>query len=102
MMAVESKLRAKLRERVMAYGGEVRAVKWLGRRNAPDVLVLFPEGSGRQRGFFYPGGHVFVETKGTEKVSEAQLREHQRMRDAGCEVVLCRNETELNEWLPPL
>jgi len=97
-MAVESKLRAKLRERVMAYGGEVRAVKWLGRRNAPDVLVLMPYVEGiRDRAY-----HCFVETKGTETVSDAQLREHKRMCEAGCQVILCRNEQELDAWLPPL
>jgi len=106
-MAAESKLREKLKTRVTAYGGEVRAVKWLGRSNAPDVLCLFPPIqqpctiNGR---VFYGrnGYHVFVETKGTKKVSEAQLREHQRMRDAGCVVILCRNKQELDAWLPPL
>jgi hypothetical protein len=46
--------------------------------------------------------HPFVETKGTRKVSDVQLREHERMRAAGCVVVLCRSLEELNAWLPPL
>jgi|SRR5665213_3299970 len=97
-MAAEGNLRAKLKARVEAHGGEVRAVKWLGRSNAPDVLVLMPYAEGvRDRAY-----HAFVETKGTQVASDAQLREHKRMREAGCQVILCRNETELNEWLPPL
>jgi hypothetical protein len=107
-MAAESKLRALLKKRVKAYGGEVRAVKWLGRSNAPDVLVLFPAGSegayrcwsGLSRTQGYP---VFVETKGVEPdARKAQLREHARMLDAGCQVTVCRNKQELDEWLPPL
>jgi hypothetical protein len=97
-MAAEGKLRDKLKARVKAYGGEVRAVKWIGRSNAPDVLCLFPKRSLGQE-----WGHPFVETKGVEPdAREAQLREHERMRAAGCEVVLCRNEQELDAWLPPL
>ncbi len=102
-MAAESKLRALLKKRVKAYGGEVRAMKWIGRSNAPDVLVLFPEGTGRQEMFKHPGGHFFIETKGVEPdAREAQLREHVRMRNAGCQVIVCRNEQELDAWLPPL
>ena len=43
-MAAEGKLRAKLKARVEAYGGEIRAVSWLGRRFAPDVLCLYSDG----------------------------------------------------------
>ena len=98
-MAAEGDLREKLKTRVKAYGGELRAVKWLGRSNAPDVLVLF---SSWGKTTATSAHHVFVETKGTKKVNEAQLREHQRMREAGCHVILCRNEQELDAWLPPL
>jgi hypothetical protein len=120
-MAAEGKLRALLKKRVKAYGGEVRAMKWIGRSNAPDVLVLFPVGAGPQRHYmddedqdsfscryckasvYHPGGHVFVETKGVEPdARKAQLREHARMLDAGCQVIVCRNKQELDEWLPPL
>ena len=101
-MAAEGKLREKLKARVEAYGGEIRAVSWLGRSNAPDVLCLFAAGHDWFTGSPKDGTHVFVETKGTKKVSEAQLREHERMRDAGCQVILCRSLEELDAWLPPL
>ena len=104
----ESKIREALKARVEAYGGEIRAVSWLGRRNAPDVLALLPTISkpcainGR---VFYgrKGRHVFIETKRPGKdVTEAQAREHERMRAAGCVVVMVRNMAELHAWLSPL
>ena len=95
----ESPLRKKLKKRVEAYGGTIRAVSWLGRRNAPDVLVLMPYAEGiRDRAY-----HCFVETKGVEPDARAaQLREHERMREAGCVVLVVLNEAELDAWLPPL
>ena len=105
-MAAEGKLREKLKARVTAYGGEIRAVSWLGRSNAPDVLALFHFNSVYFHRLGAKGTHAemhpFVETKGTKKVSAAQLREHERMRAAGCTVILCRSLEELDAWLPPL
>ncbi len=58
-----------------ARGGEVRKVKWVGRRGAPDRLVLLGT-----RGFW-------VELKAPGVAAEDyQLREHARMRAFGCEV----------------
>lgn len=94
----EGSIRKLLDARVKAYGGETRAVSWLGRKNAPDVLALFA---------MYPNdgrpAHVFVETKRPGKgATEAQAREHERMRAAGCVVIVITNEAELDAWLPPL
>ena len=102
-MAAEGDLRKKLKARVEAYGGESRAVSWLGRRNAPDVLCLF---TGKQWGA-YPAqsfrSHIFVETKAPGgKPSAAQAREHERMRAADCTVLVISTEAQLDEWLPPL
>ena len=97
----ESAIRKALKARVEAYGGEIRAVSWLGRRNAPDVLCLFPAGCRAAR--TYPGVHVFVETKRPGKdATKAQAREHGRMLDAGCAVVMVRDMAELDAWLSPL
>ena len=104
-MAAEGDLRKKLKARVEAYGGEIRAVSWLGRNHAPDVLCLFPEGSrfSNQESGWYQDLHPFVETKAPGgKPSAAQAREHQRMRAAGCEVLVISTEAQLDEWLPPL
>jgi len=91
----ERDIRKALKTRVEAYGGEVRAVSWLGRRHAPDVLCLF-------RGILR-GSHVFVETKAPGgKPNEGQLREHERMRDAECTVLVISTLAQLDDWLPPL
>lgn len=87
----ERDIRRALKARVEQYGGEVRAVSWLGRRNAPDVLVLMP------------GVHRFVETKAPGGVpTAAQVREHERMRAAGCIVLALSTIEALDAWLPPL
>lgn len=97
-MMRESKIREALDARVRAYGGETRAVAWLGRKNAPDVLCLFPDGT-----LFDWGVHPFVETKKPGKgATVAQAREHSRMRKAGCVVLVITTLEELDQWLPPL
>ena len=99
----EGNIRDKLKKRVEAYGGEIRAVSWLGRSNAPDVLCLFQAGHDWFTGNEMDGKHVFVETKRPGKdATEAQAREHERMRAAGCVVLVITNEQELDAWLPPL
>lgn len=103
-MAAEGKLREKLKKRVEAYGGEIRAVSWLGRRYAPDVLCLFPpSGTEWHEPNARPGTHTFVETKAPGgKLTVGQAREHERMRAAGCVVLVISTEEQLDEWLPPL
>lgn len=107
----ENKIREALKARVEAYGGEIRAVSWLGRSHAPDVLCLFPEDStysrwlveNRDYPFDYEKLHPFIETKRPGKAAtEAQAREHERMRAAGCVVLVITCLEELDKWLPPL
>jgi len=63
---------------VKAAGGEVRKVKWIGRRGAPDRLVMLP-----------PGRTVWVELKALGIEAEPhQAREHHRMRCMGQGVVV--------------
>lgn len=91
MGVAERDIRKLLKARVEAYGGEVRAVSWLGRARAPDVLCLFP------------GGHWFAETKAPGgKPSAAQVREHERMEAAGCRVLVISTLTQLDNHLPEL
>lgn len=95
---LERDIRAALKKRVHQYGGEVRAVAWLGRRNAPDALCLFPKLS---LGSLW--GHPFVETKAPKGVpTAAQAREHKYLRSAGFEVIVISTLETLDEWLPPL
>lgn len=99
----ERDIRRELKKRVESYGGEIRAVSWLGRRNAPDVLALFPGGGD----LYNPRHdlsecHPFIETKAPGgKPTAAQLREHDRMRQAGCIVLVISTLEQLDTWLPP-
>lgn len=93
----ERDIRKALKERVEAYGGEVRAVAWLGRAHAPDVLVGIPGYKGG------PGWHVFVEAKAPGGVPRpGQLREHDRMRSWGCTVLVISTLEQLDAWLAPV
>jgi hypothetical protein len=98
----ERDIRKALRERVMAYGGEIRAVSWLGRRHAPDVLCLFPMES-KGRGYYTAPCHPFIETKAPGGVpTAAQAREHVRLWQAACTVLVISTIEQLDKWLPPL
>lgn len=74
----ERDIEAHLVKRVKELGGEVRKVKWIGRRGAPDRLVMLPWLDG-----FAPDARsrtVWVELKAPGKKPEPhQLREHKRM-----------------------
>ena len=86
--------------RVKALGGEVRKVKWIGRRGAPDRLVLLkavqwpnPAVVNAMRHFDIepvpPRGprQIWIELKAPGVKPEAhQLREHDRMRAFGLDV----------------
>jgi len=104
---LERDIRKALKDRVEAYGGEIRAVAWLGRRYAPDVLCLFPMGSrykGQLESYDQSDAlHPFIETKAPGgKPTIGQLREHERMRNAGCRVKVISTLEQLDAWLPPL
>lgn len=80
--------------RVKSMGGQVRKVKWLGHRGAPDRLVMLPKKvtpswtsdtpvNGRYWGHAHttPAQTIWVELKATgEKPEPHQVREHERMR----------------------
>jgi hypothetical protein len=97
----ERDIRKALKKRVEEYGGEIRALAWLGRRSAPDVLCLFSEDS--RAWLLFNDDHVFVETKAPDgEPTDAQAREHTRMRAAGCTVLVISTIEQLDAWLPPL
>lgn len=76
----ESVVEKYLVQRVEAIGGEVRKVSWIGRRHAPDRVVMLKWAeNGRTT--------KWVELKAPgKKPRPGQEREHQRMRDAGQDV----------------
>lgn len=83
----ESVIEKHLVKRVKELGGEVRKVSWIGRRGAPDRLVMLPVRSVRESDTLVYNGFsktIWVELKATGEVPEPhQDREHARMRAMG-------------------
>lgn len=74
----ESLIEEYLVEQVKLAGGECRKVKWIGRRGAPDRLVMLPIRSPHRP------TSAWVELKAPgEKVEPHQAREHNRMINMG-------------------
>ena len=70
---IEFDIESYLVAQVKLLGGEVRKVKWIGRRGAPDRFVMLPE----RRAFW-------VELKAPgQKAKPHQSREHARMSAMG-------------------
>lgn len=78
----ESIIEKYLVDQVKALGGEVRKVKWIGRRGAPDRLVMLrPPAFGT---WPWADTTIWVELKASgEKAKPHQTREHKRMRKMG-------------------
>ena len=85
----ESDIEAHLVKRVKAEGGEVRKIQWIGRRGAPDRLVLLPLRvfdwcDMGERPYPRQPEAIWVELKAPGKKPEPhQEREHQRLRAMG-------------------
>ena len=80
-------------KRVKELGGECRKVQWIGRRGAPDRLVMLP-------GHEVTGQSWWVELKAPGVKPEAhQLREHERMRRMGQRVVVIDSLQGVEELL---
>lgn len=87
-------------KRVKELGGEVRKVKWIGRRGAPDRLVMLPERWANAGVALDPRSCVWVELKATGIPPEThQLREHERMRRMGQRVVVIDSIEGVEELL---
>ena len=92
---LESVIEAYLVRRVKELGGEVRKVAWIGRRNAPDRIVMLPWLS------------AWVEVKSPDTVrtfpadfrERAQAREHERMRAMGQRVEVIGTREQVEELL---
>lgn len=75
--------------RVKKLGGKVEKVQWVGRKNAPDRVVMLPERNPILGTAF--NNLWWVELKNPETIKtfpanaheRAQAREHQRMRALG-------------------
>ena len=73
-------------KKVKEHGGEVRKLRYIGRRSATDRLVLLP------------GRHIFVELKATrvKNATFQQKREHDKLKAAGCEVRVCHTLDQID------
>lgn len=103
---IERDIERHLVKRVKALGGEVRKVQWIGRRGAPDRLVMLPRRpvTEREEGsvYRYMAGPrcVWVELKAPGKKAEAhQRREHERMRAMGQRVAVIDSIEGVEELL---
>lgn len=80
-------------KRVKAIGGELRKVKWIGRRGAPDRVLMLPPSYGCRR-------TIWVELKAPGKAPEPhQFREHKRMRRQGQRVEVVDSFKRVDEVL---
>ena len=96
----ESVIEKHLVKRVKALGGEVRKVQWIGRRGAPDRLVMLSYRRVNQNGFSEEGNATWVELKAPGvKAEPHQLREHERMRAMGQRVVVIDSIEGVEELL---
>lgn len=94
--------------RVKELGGTVRKVQWVGRRSAPDRLVLIPAGSRPWMNLDCRKNHcIWVEVKNPETIltfpadarERAQAREHRLMRSLGQRVEVIGTLQQVDELL---
>lgn len=70
----ERDIKKRLYAKILAEGGKIRKMRWIGRRNAPDNLITLN------------GGHCLVETKRPGKpLSPGQAREFKKLEEGGLE-----------------
>lgn len=96
---IERDIERHLVKRVKELGGEVRKVQWIGRRGAPDRLVMLPAW---RRLTHLPAARppMWVELKAPGvKPEPHQAREHKRMRDMGQEVYVIDSIAGVEELL---
>lgn len=87
-------------DRVKAMGGEVRKVQWIGRRGAPDRLVMLPTGRLFAVDRLSKDTTIWVELKAPGVKPEAhQLREHLKMSAMGQRVVVIDSLAGVEELL---
>lgn len=87
----EGRIEGYLRRRVKEEGGEIRKLRWIGRRGGPDDLIWFS------------GGRLaFVECKAPgEEVDwrSVQGREIRRMHDDGLEVYVVSSFEQVDDMI---
>ena len=103
----ESQIEKYLVAKVKALGGEVRKVEWVGRRGAPDRLVMLPPFMFRGKPLPLRPTSIWVELKNPETIKtfpanaheRQQAREHARMRKMGQRVEVIGTLEQVDELL---
>lgn len=87
MGRAEGRIENYLRRRVREEGGQIRKLRWIGRRGAPDNMI------------WWSGGRLaFVECKAAgEEIDPRSIqgREFRRMEEAGLPVFRARSEADV-------
>jgi hypothetical protein len=83
----ERDVERQLIRQVKAQGGDTRKLSWIGRRGAPDRLVLLPEQAPTLVELKAPGG----------RLSRLQDVEHKRLRAAGFRVLVIWKVEQIGE-----
>jgi len=97
----ERDIEAHLVKRVKECGGEVRKVQWIGRRGAPDRVVMLPA-MPHAFGPDFVNSLTWIELKAPGKKAEPhQLREHERMRKMGQRVLVIDSTEAVDEFIGP-
>jgi hypothetical protein len=100
----EAKHEDALHTRIEVLDGEWRRVKWIGRSNAPDdYIMLRPYAYTDRHGnrHQHPGYVGWVELKASKKGPRpAQVREHNRMRNLGAQVLVINSFELIDKYFP--
>ena len=97
----ESSIEDYLVKKVKEVGGEVRKVQWIGRKGAPDRLVMLPPRDREEN----PTTWVELKAEGLAALfphtphERQQHREHERMRAMGQRVVVIDSYAGVEELL---
>jgi hypothetical protein len=101
----EREIERYLVKRVKELGGEIRKVVWVGRKNAPDRVVMLPICGRYGRNSSIKTFWVELKNPDTIKTfpanahERAQAREHERMRRLGQHVVVIGTIEQIEELL---
>lgn len=89
-------------EQCEANGALVRKLAYVGRRGAPDRMVVWPEKEHTHDGwsFWYETPIDFVELKAQgQKADDHQAREHERLRALGANVFVIGSKEAVDRYI---